>query len=933
MKIPYFEKYPNAFRMVIGMIVLGLICLGVYNLYYTATIPSNKHLFRFRSSMSNWYITESFHAHLENDHRDGHVVDSVKVGDLLLTVNGLVPQNESEIVQALDRADGSSKVELTIFRTVQNTKITYLVDKDSIPNQFLRQISNSVYIVDIIADGASEHTGVRKGDIVLKINDRNFTNAKEAVKIVHLARSDQKTRYDILRNNEEITLEITPVKFGLQTAMLILWFSGLLYIIIGTFIIFKSPHIRTAGLLGMSFIFLGFFLMAVYSSLDYSLITKIFFATAVASAFLGIGLKIHSSYYFPIERSEILTKNWLTYLPYIIAITFIPILLIDFYKFKIIFLIGLAMIIFYKLGVDLVFYKHRSAEYIKMNRTVKWTTGISLSISFFMVYTMFISGNQFQIGFIGIPLAFIPFAYLYTIGHYQLLNLNIRIQRNIQYMIVTSVWVILLVYAMINMLFILTKINFDLPNIRFTGTSIEFIDIPIEPQYREFTEKIILMVITIGLTLVFWKAVLKGRHWFSKIFHRVQYDYRSAVGELAEVMSTKLTMIDLAQGIVEKMTQLMNIKRAGVLFFRNQTMCCCLEAYGFEGNMWKEFCMVNDKRILEVLQQFRSETRFSIDYLPSELKENFDRHGFKYIIPIRSKEKLVGILLIGKKQSDEAFQPEDLAFLSSASKQAAVSIENAFLYEELAGQERLKHELEIARRIQLASLPQITPKVDGLDISGISIPAMEVGGDYFDYLNGDISILTIIVGDVSGKGTSAALYMSKAQGILRTLHGFGLSPRELFIRANQLLYQDIEKKSFITAIGADFDAKKRQVKIARAGHLPLFHFQFKTKKVDEIEPKGIGLGLDNEGIFDNELEEKVIKYGHGDIFLFITDGITEARNNEGFEYGNENLINILNDNHIRSAAHIQKLIIDSLNDFVGSINQHDDQTLVVVKAV
>jgi serine phosphatase RsbU (regulator of sigma subunit) len=102
-----------------------------------------------------------------------------------------------------------------------------------------------------------------------------------------------------------------------------------------------------------------------------------------------------------------------------------------------------------------------------------------------------------------------------------------------------------------------------------------------------------------------------------------------------------------------------------------------------------------------------------------------------------------------------------------------MAMENAFLYEELAEKERMKHELAIARRIQLASLPQKTPVVKGLEIAGSSLPALEVGGDFFDYLNGSTDHLTVVVGDVSGKGTSAALYMSKVQGILRSLH-----PRE-----------------------------------------------------------------------------------------------------------------------------------------------------------
>jgi sigma-B regulation protein RsbU (phosphoserine phosphatase) len=245
----------------------------------------------------------------------------------------------------------------------------------------------------------------------------------------------------------------------------------------------------------------------------------------------------------------------------------------------------------------------------------------------------------------------------------------------------------------------------------------------------------------------------------------------------------------------------------------------------------------------------------------------------------------------------------------------------------------LKHELAIARKIQLESLPQSTPNISGLDIAGISVPALEVGGDYFDYLIGDSNKLTVIVGDVSGKGTSAALYMSKVQGILRSLHGFGLLPRELFIRANHLLCRDLEKKSFVTAMGAMFDTEARSLVLARAGHLPLFHFVTRTQTVEKITPKGLGLGLSPEDLFANELEQRVIAYERGDIFVFVTDGITEGQQLSGDEFGEERLEWILKNSSAATAIAIRDRAIEEVKTFAGDANQHDDQTVVVVKAL
>lgn len=302
-------------------------------------------------------------------------------------------------------------------------------------------------------------------------------------------------------------------------------------------------------------------------------------------------------------------------------------------------------------------------------------------------------------------------------------------------------------------------------------------------------------------------------------------------------------------------------------------------------------------------------------------------------MPIRSHDRLVGTLLVGEKLADTSFNEEDLSFLSGVAKQSAVSVDNAFLYEEHAEKERMRHELAIARRIQLSSLPATTPDVPGLDIAGVSLPAMEVGGDFYDYLGWNGKEVMVVVGDVSGKGTSAALYMSKVQGILRSLYGFDLPPREGFIRANRLLCSDLEKTSFVTALGARYRAAERSLTLVRAGHLPLFHYHAATGSVERVLPRGLGLGLNDAGVFSNELEARDVRFAAGDVMLFVTDGVTEARNASGDEYGDTRVSTTL-----ISAAHLPaRGICDALTgdvrEFGAGLDQHDDQTIVVVKAV
>ena len=173
--------------------------------------------------------------------------------------------------------------------------------------------------------------------------------------------------------------------------------------------------------------------------------------------------------------------------------------------------------------------------------------------------------------------------------------------------------------------------------------------------------------------------------------------------------------------------------------------------------------------------------------------------------------------------------------------------------------------------------------------------------------------------------------MSKIQGILRSLYSFNLSPSELFIKANHILKKDIKKQYFIMAIAGLFDIKQKNLSIARAGHLPLFHYKSNEKIVDQLIPSGIGFGLGSSEIFTKNIEQLNIPYCPGDIFVFATDGLTEAFDDNGNEFGEEQLTQCLIKNVDSSAGIICQSLIENVKTFAGNTSQHDDMTVVVVK--
>jgi serine phosphatase RsbU (regulator of sigma subunit) len=416
-----------------------------------------------------------------------------------------------------------------------------------------------------------------------------------------------------------------------------------------------------------------------------------------------------------------------------------------------------------------------------------------------------------------------------------------------------------------------------------------------------------------------------------RIFFRNTFDYRRASTDMASILARNITLGDLASNITNELADLSHLKRVGIVIFRNETNLVAQNFHGVRNTELGELLTASGAKLSESIKPFKED--FSVDFIQEPLGGILKEFGFKHIQPVYSKNKLLGALIIGEKKSEASINRDDFTFLQTIAGQIAVAIDNSFLYEEITQKERMKHELDIAKRIQLASLPGKVPNVEGLEISGTSIPAFEVGGDFYDYLETDNGDFMVIVGDVSGKGTSAALYMSKIQGIMRTLHEFRLSPRKLLVRTNHLLYSYLEKGYFVSSTAANFNTSTRKVQISRAGHLPLYYFSSSNNKLVKITTKGMVLGLTQDKTFERNMDEDEINYQTGDIFIFITDGIIDSKNTMMQDFGEERFIRTINNTIDMSAENIRNAIIESAKTFAGEEEQFDDMTVVVVKII
>ncbi len=296
--------------------------------------------------------------------------------------------------------------------------------------------------------------------------------------------------------------------------------------------------------------------------------------------------------------------------------------------------------------------------------------------------------------------------------------------------------------------------------------------------------------------------------------------------------------------------------------------------------------------------------------------------------PLKMHNEAKGFLFTARK-NNFAFDDEDKNALDTFSDYASVAIENSHLFEESIVKERLEKELDLAREVQRKILPAKNPDYKDLNISSVFIPAFEVGGDYYDFFEIDSDNFGFVIADVSGKGISAAFIMAEVKGIFESLSKTIRSPKEILVKANEILQRTLDRKSFVSAAYGLIDLKNETLKISRAGHCPVL--LIRNNIAENMKPSGIGLGLNFTEHFANTLEELKIDLEENDTIVLYTDGITEAKNKNLEDFGSGLFEKILLENCDRNADEISNKVIHEVTLFSQNNPQHDDITLVILK--
>jgi sigma-B regulation protein RsbU (phosphoserine phosphatase) len=406
----------------------------------------------------------------------------------------------------------------------------------------------------------------------------------------------------------------------------------------------------------------------------------------------------------------------------------------------------------------------------------------------------------------------------------------------------------------------------------------------------------------------------------------------SVLNEIATAISSTLTLNQIVDLIVQKCVKHLKVEQAAVMLLADnredqpfQTMIRRADTtanilpYRLDAQL-TGWMLKNQKPL--VINDFPNDDRFKV-----VADDKFPIRSL-LSVPLLAKGRMIGLISAFNKKAKQGYSSDDQRLLSIISTQSAQVIENARLIEEEKALIQMQKEMQMAYNIQVNLLPKAPPKLKGYDIAGISIPAQVVGGDYYDFILVEEDRLAICLGDVSGKGLSAALLMANLQATIRGQTLLNPPPKDCLNRSNKLLYQSTDRQKFATLFYSILDTENHQLCYANAGHNRPFLFS-QNQQPQSLESAGIVLSF----LENYDFNEGKISFNPDDLLLIYSDGITEAMDASGEEFGEERLAALVDEHKKESAQNVINIVIDAVNKHAEGRPQMDDMTLVVIKRI
>ena len=447
----------------------------------------------------------------------------------------------------------------------------------------------------------------------------------------------------------------------------------------------------------------------------------------------------------------------------------------------------------------------------------------------------------------------------------------------------------------------------------------------------------VLILVAAGLIKLFTahdSISHRMQRWLDRKFFREAYDAELVLSELSDQARRFTEAKPLVETVTRRISEVLHVSSIAV-YLRQGRSFGIEHCMGLSDDVPKRFeesssAVRNLARSNQPATLYRENPDGWFLLADDREREALDTLATELLLPLAGRDRLLGFISLGAKRSEEPYTPSDLRLLQSVSTQAGLALEISALVHSLASEaarrERIDREIEIAREVQERLFPQQLPTLPGHSIHGACRPAQGVGGDYYDVLSLHDGSLGLAIGDVSGKGISAALLMASLRASLRGMTMDGPADLALLMsRVNRLVYESSATNRYATFFFAIYEPLQRLLRYVNAGHNP--PYVLRNNEVHPLDGGGPVIGLLPDALY----EECRLLLEPGDLLLAYTDGISEALNLQDQEWGEERMVAAARAHLPENAGTILRHIVNEADRFAATAPQHDDMTLLLMK--
>jgi sigma-B regulation protein RsbU (phosphoserine phosphatase) len=456
---------------------------------------------------------------------------------------------------------------------------------------------------------------------------------------------------------------------------------------------------------------------------------------------------------------------------------------------------------------------------------------------------------------------------------------------------------------------------------------------------RDISRQITFIVVGVALVPLIDFVAKRLIVWVDRRFFREAYNAEQILSDLSEDVRTMIETKPLLETVSSRISESLHVPQVALLL-KNGVNFQPAYALGYknapdvslnENNATIEKLKTNEPL---VIYQDDQDSWINDEGQTAE-RENLRELNSQLLLPFGAKNELSGLISLSPKLSDSPYTPTDLRLLKSVAAQTGLALENSRLTQvivsEAAQKERINRELEIAREVQERLFPQELPKIEGLDYFGACRSALDVGGDYYDFIELPENKFGIAIGDISGKGIGASLMMASLQASLRgqAIH-FKSDLAGLMKQINSLVYEASTSNRYATFFYAQYEPPTKKLSYVNAGHNPPFLIR-RSGEVLRLEDGGAVVGMLPSMLVNYKQGE--IELQTGDLLVGYTDGISEAMNPQEEEWSEDAMLERLKTVSEKSAVEILPFIVHCADEFASGAKQHDDMTMIVVKVI